>query len=72
MAINVTNRTRQLLIMELNNGEAVYLAPDSTSEPIDETLVEGNEMYSKLLRNNFITSAEGEERPKPKKPKSEK
>ena len=58
MAISITNRTRQLLIMELNNGEAIYLAPDRNSEPIDESLVNGNEKFSKLLRGNLITSTD--------------
>jgi hypothetical protein len=73
MTISITNRTRQLLIMELNNGESVYLAPDRTSDPIDEAQVNGNEKFSKLLRNNFITSAEANvEQPKPKKAKADK
>ncbi|HEU4435438.1 MAG TPA: hypothetical protein VFR51_18780 [Pyrinomonadaceae bacterium] len=58
MAISITNRTKQLLIMELNNGEAIYLAPDRNSEPIDESLVNGNEKFSKLLRGNLITSTD--------------
>jgi hypothetical protein len=73
MAITITNRTRQLLIMELNNGETIYLAPDRTSEPIEEALVNGNEKFSKLLRSNLITSAAAEvEHAKPKKAKAEK
>ena len=71
MAISITNRTKQLLIMELNNGEAIYLAPDRTSVPIDEAQVNGNEKFAKLLRTNLITSAEAEvEQPKPKKTKA--
>jgi hypothetical protein len=73
MAIIITNRTKQLLIMELNSGEAIYLAPDQASAPIDEGQVSGNEKFSKLMRTNLITSAEAEpEPPKSKKPKPEK
>ena len=73
MAITITNRTRQLLIIELNNGEAIYLAPDRKSDPIEEALVDGNEKISKLLRDNLITSAAAEaETPKPKKAKAGK
>jgi len=67
MAISITNRTRQLLIMELNNGEALYLAPDRNSEPIDESLVNGNEKFSKLLRGNLITSTDIEAESKKEK-----
>ena len=73
MAITITNRTRQLLIIELNNGETIHLAPDRTSGPIDEALVNGNEKISKLLRSNLITSAAAEaETAKPKKAKAGK
>jgi len=71
MAISITNRTKQLLIMELNNGESIYLAPDRASDPIDEALVDGNEKYEKLLRTNVITYAEPEVEKK-KKTKADK
>lgn len=71
MAISITNRTKQLLIMELNSGESIYLAPDRDSGPIDEAQVDGNEKFEKLLRTNVITSAEAEVEKK-KKAKADK
>ena len=73
MAISITNRTKQLLIIELNNGEAVHLAPDRPSDPIDEAQVNGNEKFSKLVRTNLITSTEAEVEPvKPRKARAER
>ena len=72
MAITITNRAKHLLIMELNNGESIYLAPYQTSSPIDETQVDGNEKFAKLLQGDLITRTEPDAEQKPKKTKTDK
>jgi hypothetical protein len=72
MAITITNRAKHLLIMELNNGESIYLPPDQTSNPIDEAQVDGNEKFAKLLQNSLITQAEPDAEQKTKKAKADK
>jgi hypothetical protein len=53
----MTNRANQLLIIELNDGASIYLAPGLTSNPIDEGRVQGNEKIAKLMRNNLLSAA---------------
>jgi hypothetical protein len=55
MAVTITNRATQLLIVQLNDGEAVYLAPGETSRPLEETQVGGNEKVAKLTRANLVS-----------------
>lgn len=58
MPITITNRANYLVIVELNNGESVYLAPGRTSKPIDEGQLNANEKVAKLMRNNLLSSNE--------------
>jgi hypothetical protein len=60
MATTITNRAKHLLILQLNDGQSIYLAPNETSRAIDETQLNGNEQVSKLMQNNLITSNEEE------------
>lgn len=55
MALTLTNRAQHMLIVELNNGESVYLMPGQTSNPIDEGQINGNEKISKLTRVSALS-----------------
>ena len=56
MAIKITNQSRHLLIVPLNNGESLYLAPGATSGDLDDILVNGNEKIAKLSGENLIAT----------------
>lgn len=55
MALTLTNRAKHMIIVGLNNGEAVYLTPGQTSNPIDESQITGNEKVSKLTRLSALS-----------------
>jgi hypothetical protein len=55
MALTLTNRAQHMMIVELNNGESVYLTPGQTSIPIDESQINGNEKISKLTRVSALS-----------------
>jgi hypothetical protein len=62
-----------MLILQLNNGKSIYLAPGEESEPLENALVNGNDKIAKLLRNSLVaTSAAGEEPATSKKAKAKK
>ena len=54
MAFKIANRARQLLILELNSGKSVYLAPGQASDAIEDYETNGNRKFEKLLSNGFI------------------
>ena len=58
MAITITNRGQQLLIVQLNDGRAVYLAPGEASRPVEEMQISGNAKVSKLTRDNLVSVSE--------------
>jgi hypothetical protein len=55
MPVTITNRSNQLLILHLNDGQAIYLAPGESSRPLDEMQVGGNEKMAKLTRDNLVS-----------------
>jgi hypothetical protein len=57
MAFKIANRARQLLILELNSGKSVYLAPGQESGAIEDYETNGNRQFEKLLSNGFIETA---------------
>jgi hypothetical protein len=67
MAIKITNQSRHLLIVPLNNGESLYLAPGATSGDLDDILVNGNEKIAKLSGENLIATVV----PQPQPPAAE-
>lgn len=72
MALTFTNLATHMLILQLNNGSTVYLAPGETSDAINNEQVNGNDKISKLLRNSVVATSEAEEKPvRPKKGKAE-
>jgi hypothetical protein len=54
MAVTITNRASHLLIVPLNDGQALYLAPGETSRPVEERQVSGNEKVAKLSRGSLV------------------
>ncbi len=73
MALTLTNLASHLLILQLNNGNSVYLAPGETSGAVDEGQINGNDKINKLLRNSLVAAAEAKEEPAaPKKAKAGK
>jgi hypothetical protein len=80
MPATYTNQTSHLVILQLNNGNSVYLAPGQRSSAIPDHEVSGNDKIAKLVRNNFLnvgepaksSSEEAEEEEAPKKPRKKK
>lgn len=73
MALTFTNLAAHMLILQLNNGNSVYLAPGETSDAIHDGQVNGNDKIAKLLRNSLIAASAAEEEPaKPKKAKAKR
>jgi hypothetical protein len=67
MALTFTNLATHMLILQLNNGNSVYLAPGETSAAIHDGQVNGNDKIAKLQRNNFLATSQAKEPAKPKK-----
>lgn len=56
MPFRLTNRAKHLLIVPLNSGESVHLAPGETSEAIEDYELQRNDKVDKLLTMNLISS----------------
>ncbi len=54
MASTIKNLDKQLLIIPLNSGRCVYLAPGETSAPIDDYEVVDNPKITKLAKASLI------------------
>ena len=67
MALTLTNLASHLLILQLNNGNSVYLGPGETSTAIDELQISGNDKITKLLRNSLVATTQAEAEPAPAK-----
>lgn len=63
MASTFRNLAQHLLILQLNDGNSVYLAPGETSAAIHDEQVNGNDKIAKLVRNNFLAASDTKERP---------
>ena len=57
MPFIITNRAKYLLIVSLNSGETLHLAPGESSEAIEDYELKDNEGAQKLLRENLISAA---------------
>ncbi len=62
MAVTLTNQAKHLLIVQLNDGGSVYLAPGETSGPLDEAQLSGSERLERMLREGLIASAQPQEK----------
>lgn len=61
MSLKITNKTKQLLAVPLNGGDAIHLAPGESSDPVDEVETQGSEKIEKLLRGGLIEVALAED-----------
>lgn len=55
MASNITNRAKMTLIIPLNSGASLYLAPGETAE-VEDYELSNNGKVEKLLRENMLSS----------------
>ena len=54
MAVSIINKAKNLIIVTLNSGKTLYLAPGKSSPPIEEAEINGNEKVIKLLKSHVI------------------
>lgn len=54
MAVMLTNQAKYLLIVPLNDGQSIYLAPGGTSGALDEAQLSGNERLGKMIGNGLV------------------
>ena len=58
MPTRVTNISKQLLIVPLNSGETLHLAPGETSaDPLVDYELDGNEKIEKMVSNSLLALA---------------
>lgn len=55
MPMTITNGAQRLIILQLNDGSSLYLAPGESSGPVDEVKVSGNEKVRKLMNESVIS-----------------
>lgn len=55
MASNITNRAKMTLIIPLNSGGSLYLAPGESSS-VEDYELSNNEKVEKLLRDNMLAT----------------
>ncbi len=61
MLYRIMNKAKHLIIITLNSGKAIYLAPGEASRPIPDQELTGNQKVEKLLRVNVITTEMAQE-----------
>jgi len=54
MAMTLTNLDKTLLILALNSGNTLYLAPGESSAPVDDIELNGNRKAEKLAKNGLL------------------
>lgn len=57
MASTIQNRARHLLVLPLNGGGTLHLAPGETSSPVEEVELDNNEKVARLLNDGLIAVA---------------
>jgi hypothetical protein len=62
MSVTITNKSRQVLVIPLNSGSAVSLAPGETTAAIDEIETRANPKIEKMSNSGLIGLARGKER----------
>ncbi|MFX0194759.1 MAG: hypothetical protein ACFFCW_01455 [Candidatus Hodarchaeota archaeon] len=55
IAVHIANRAKYLLIIPLNSGKTIYLAPGESSRPLEYFEISENEKVEKLLKANLVT-----------------
>lgn len=69
MPMNITNRSKQLLIVPLNSGAVIHLAPAEEAGGIDPVEVKNNPTLEKMIQRGWVAVAEADESPKAKRGK---
>jgi hypothetical protein len=54
MQVALVNQTKSLLIVTLNGGTSLYMAPGQTSESVDYMEIAGNEKIEKLRKTGAV------------------
>lgn len=66
MASTIQNRARHLLVLPLNGGGTLHLAPGETSSPVEEFELDNNEKVGRLVKDGLIAvSAADDDEPSP-------
>lgn len=60
MAFTIQNRAKHLLVIPLNSGETLHLAPGETSGPVEGFELDRNEKVERLLNDGLIASTQSE------------
>jgi hypothetical protein len=58
MPFIIQNRAKHLLVLPLNSGGTLHLAPGETSSPVAEFEIENNEKVERLLNEGLIAVTE--------------
>jgi hypothetical protein len=62
MAVMLMNQAKYMLIVPLNDGQSIHLAPGGTSGALDEAQLSGNERLGKLIGNGLVAVVRETER----------
>lgn len=54
MAFTIQNRARHLLVLPLNSGGTLHLAPGETSSPVAAFEIDNNEKVERLLNEGLL------------------
>ena len=57
MSTRITNKSRQSLVIPLNSGNAIHLAPGETYGPLDEVETTANAKIEKMSSSGLIALA---------------
>jgi hypothetical protein len=61
MAFNIANRSRQLLVVPLNSGATVHLAPGEETSGVDPIEVKNNATIQKMAQKGWVVLTETKE-----------
>lgn len=63
MASTIQNRARHLLVLPLNGGGTLHLAPGETSSPVEEFELDNNEKVGRLVKDGLIAVSAADDSP---------
>lgn len=61
MATSIINRSKQLLVVPLNSGSTIHLAPGEEASGIDPIEVKNNATVQKLAQKGWVALIESKE-----------
>ncbi|MCG3111982.1 MAG: hypothetical protein MCM46_09205 [Candidatus Manganitrophus sp. SB1] len=67
MPMNITNRSKQLLVIPLNSGATLHLAPGEEAGGIDPIETKNNSTLEKMAQRGWVSVAETDEVPRAKR-----